>query len=234
MGHFALVAATLVVCVGVAMGANCNAATNTCDILNLGCCDKNFRTALNFSTSLCDGGSVFADPECFRQHIEQLYIDGGIQGVITVCDSFNLFKDCLGDSIVSCLTADYYLQNGYSREVAEQTQTLYAHLQFACGAGFESFIHNENCLPSTWDANRQHINQCRDQFIANGINGHCYALTDFLDCVKLPFEQACSIEATWWMCEYSRVTAHLFFPECRGSCLVNNLSTKKLSALKQH
>ena len=42
---------------------------------------------------------------------------------------------------------------------------------------------------------------------------------NFLNCVQRPFVQGCTRESSWWMCEYTRVTAQVFYPECRGKCL---------------
>jgi|UniRef100_A0AC35FT11 hypothetical protein len=205
------------------------AQNSSCDMSTLACCDKNFRTSLNILNQ-CENSGTFADPFCYRRIIETMYAEGGIQGLLKVCSAFHLFKDCLGDMMVDCMTYPYFIVLGYPRDLAFRTQVLYAQLQFACGAGMDSFIYNENCMPKTWNSSIPALEACRNEFALSEPNDRCYAMTNFLDCVQLPFQQGCTLESSWWMCEYTRVTAQIFYPECRGKCLINNVNFQKAAA----
>uniref|UniRef100_A0AC34PUN6 Uncharacterized protein n=1 Tax=Panagrolaimus sp. JU765 TaxID=591449 RepID=A0AC34PUN6_9BILA len=216
---FSWALSALIFCLAVAqcLGQDCPAPQNeTCDASVLACCDKNFRANLKFDSSVCEGNPVYTDPFCYRRAIENLYITDNI---LAVCDSYNLFKDCLGISMHSCMTYPWYLYHGYSTFIAHRNQILYSHLQFACGAGLQSFMSND-CFGQTWNNSRSALEQCRVNFDSDYAQGGCYAAGNLLSCVQRPF-LACSNEAAWWMCEYSRVTSHIFFPQCRGSCITN-------------
>ncbi|KAE9556025.1 hypothetical protein FO519_000771 [Halicephalobus sp. NKZ332] len=198
----------------------------TCDISLLSCCDKNLRSYLNFTSAICEGSSTFADPLCYRRAIENLYANGGVNGLLNVCDAYNLFKDCLDISMVSCMTNSFYILNGYGSFIASRVEILYGQLQFSCGAGIQSFLSNEDCFPSTWKNNMPALEKCRVDLDNEYSQDRCLANSNFLGCVQVPFQQGCSKESAWWMCEYSRTAAHIFFPECRGSCLMNNQVAK--------
>lgn len=82
--------AVVIICISLAPSYcqnDCPAPQNaTCDISTLSCCDKNFRTFLNFTSSICGGSAVFADPYCYRLAFENLYVTKGNDGLLAVCE----------------------------------------------------------------------------------------------------------------------------------------------------
>lgn len=83
--------AVLIICISLNSGygqqASCSPPQNeTCDISTLGCCDKNFRNALNFTSSVCGGSATFADPVCYRRAIENFFVTQGNSGLLAVCE----------------------------------------------------------------------------------------------------------------------------------------------------
>jgi hypothetical protein len=68
---------------------------------------------------------------------------------------------------MSCTHKKWYIENGWSPHDSNKIEALYSSLSFACGAGMEIFIRNEECMVSTYEKNSRDLFQCSTAFTAN-------------------------------------------------------------------
>ncbi|KAH7721906.1 Protein Y34B4A.5 [Aphelenchoides avenae] len=199
----------------------CTAPTQpTCDKNILSCCDANFRKALSLDTK-CSGQPVYQSPRCMQQEIEQIFFGKGSDGVLSVCNSFNELRDCLGISTRSCTTYPWYMLNGYEPFIAQFTQSTYTRLLFQCGSGLDAFLQNEQCILKAYANNSQKLEDCDTQFgrdIFEDPKDACSYVSDYTGCYDKVFSDNCGIEAGWWGCEFTRLVSDSFFPVCSNTC----------------
>ncbi|CAI5454577.1 unnamed protein product [Caenorhabditis angaria] len=199
--------------------ADCPVATsNKCDNDLFKCCGLQLHDNLQLSNCF---GILAYEPECHRQEIENLYANG-TTGLMTVCDSFNKYYECLGDAREDCTSIGYHVQAGLRLSDAVNVVSMYKQFGFACGAGFEGFSNNDACMGHIFTSKADRIKACRNQFQNNIIvdnANHCAHLEEYTGCFTAVFEQSgCNTESTWWGCEYARQSGRVILHDCNLQC----------------
>ncbi|VDD86386.1 unnamed protein product [Enterobius vermicularis] len=210
-------------------GTNCTSSL-------LGCCDRSFRQALGID-SKCNSAAIYDDPDCMRYAIEALYSSASVDEIFKVCSEFYNFKTCLGRTFRTCTSARWLIINGKPYTKAELYATIFAQYNFACGAGLDTFVTYDTCMSGILGTNSTVLKRCRDEFyinIQNSPDAKCLFLDQLTACYEKPFLDNCGVEAGWWGCEYERIGASLFLPECSPKCVAyQGISGRGRQAVKK-
>uniref|UniRef100_A0A1I7T7A6 DUF19 domain-containing protein n=1 Tax=Caenorhabditis tropicalis TaxID=1561998 RepID=A0A1I7T7A6_9PELO len=184
----------------------------------LQCCGLQLKSDLGLAN--CYGILAF-EPECHRQEIENMYING-TSGLLKVCDAFNHYYECLGPARRDCTSINYHVKAGLRLGDAVQVVAMYKQFGFACGAGFEGFSNNDACMSQIFSTKQTQINNCRAKF-ANNILGdyknHCMYFEQYTGCFNALFDHSlCNVESSWWGCEYARQSGRVVLHDCNLQC----------------
>ncbi|CAP33103.1 Protein CBG14645 [Caenorhabditis briggsae] len=146
----------------------CTPSTNgMCNPDLLQCCGLQLKSDLGLSN--CYGILAF-EPECHRQEIENMYING-ISGLMKVCDSFNKYYECLGSARRDCTSISYHVKAGLRLPDAVKVVSMYKQFGFACGAGFEGFANNDACMSQIFATKQTQINSTLNN--TPDVSTHC-------------------------------------------------------------
>uniref|UniRef100_A0A914BWA6 Uncharacterized protein n=1 Tax=Acrobeloides nanus TaxID=290746 RepID=A0A914BWA6_9BILA len=205
--------------------AQCPKPTNTtCSRPILDCCESNFRTALGFNSSICGGAHLYDNITCYRGAVENIYFGAGGSGTLLVCDAYNTFLGCLDQSIRSCTSYGWYMEQGIQYDL--YSTIFYQQLMYQCGAGLEFFLNNGPCLNSAYFNNIPALEQCRSDFIKRISTNPpptspdvCFISDTFVNCWAKPFYLTCGDGGSWWGCEYARKSTHVLYPVCDTRCM---------------
>jgi len=183
------------------------------------CCDAIFQKAIG-SDTVCKGPTS-KDPDCIQTALDIAFYGYGSEGVFTVCNAFSDLRMCLDRTFQSCTTKGWYIVNGWELNTANTIEGLYGSLGFACGAGMDSFLKNEQCLVDAFENNFSQLNTCGRDFNKNtkrDIANACRYSKEFCGCYKYVFGSSCNVESAWWSCERVRSYANGFVPYCNIDC----------------
>ncbi|CCD70395.1 DUF19 domain-containing protein [Caenorhabditis elegans] len=211
----------LIAVLAIAPTAFCACApstTGTCTPDLLQCCGLQLKSDLGLSN--CYGILAF-EPECHRQEIENMYING-ISGLFKVCDAFNKYYECLGPARRDCTSISYHVKAGLRLGDAVQVVSMYKQFGFACGAGFEGFSNNDVCMSNIFSTKQTQISDCRATFAKNLLadyKNHCMYFEQYTGCFNALFDHSsCNSESSWWGCEYARQAGRAVLHDCSLQC----------------
>ncbi|CAD5220286.1 unnamed protein product [Bursaphelenchus okinawaensis] len=206
----------------VVYGSECQAPQNsTCDLEVYKCCDQRFREHVGIGEDVCAGETV-DHPYCMQQALNLALYTHGRHGISKVSSAYNDFRDCLGQTLRSCTTAEFYLKNRHGFWESKGIQALYAGLNFICGPGLETLLVNEPCILKTYRTHFAELHQCTVQFennVRRDIKDACTYERELTGCYELTFRKECSAEVAWWSCEHQRSYASGFLPHCDSQCV---------------
>uniref|UniRef100_A0A915E3I9 Uncharacterized protein n=1 Tax=Ditylenchus dipsaci TaxID=166011 RepID=A0A915E3I9_9BILA len=187
-------------------------SSDTCDLKILECCDENFRENLQIADK-CDGHPIYKNASCAMNQLQNF--TAGLHNVYSVCSEFNLFRDCLGQSMRSCTEYGWYLKNQYPLMDAKLNQGMFTRLIFQCGAGLDAFLNNNKCMIDTIINNYLQIRSCDQEFNRNvevsRSDRACTYVNEVKGCYEAPLLASCGVEAGWWGCEIKRLVTSVTF-----------------------
>jgi len=194
----------------------CLSADAACDPVRLNSCQTDFQTLTGIDLRL--------NWREVRRRVEDSYGGANDTNYRKVCRGFSEFGMCMRENYYQCLNVPYLVQNvSDTLQDAYQTLAIYLQQHFVCGAGFNVFLKNEACFLNIWGTMRQRLDFCRedyDQLVINNLGNQngafCFFGNQMRDCFENVFNTGCqgSIDALWWICEYSRVDVITQFPFC--------------------
>ncbi|KAI6233981.1 hypothetical protein M3Y99_00851400 [Aphelenchoides fujianensis] len=196
--------------------ADCpEAQTDQCDDGVLKCCDSAFQTSLQFSCP--NGKASYEAPDCFLNEFDPIYFNSS-QGALQFCDAYNEFRYCLEPSTLSCSSFDYFVQR-YPLTQAQEAVGLYKRMDFQCGAGLDSFLHNADQTMAIFAENQDQFNYCVTRFLTSSRTNpskNCQYLKDYAGCVQFIFADL--PEMSWFFCEAARAFGSVYAASCDVTC----------------
>ncbi|KAF1747926.1 hypothetical protein GCK72_024392 [Caenorhabditis remanei] len=199
-------------------GACTPSTTGTCTPDLLQCCGLQLKADMGLAN--CYGILAF-EPECHRQEIENMYING-TSGLLKVCNAFNNYYECLGPARRDCTSISYHVKAGLRLSDAVQVVSMYKQFGFACGAGFEGFSNNDACMSQIFSTKQTQITACRTKFANNILadyKNHCMYFQQYTGCFNALFDHSlCNSESSWWGCEYARQSGRVVLHDCNLQC----------------
>jgi len=192
-----------------------------CTVTDAFNCQRDFTDELNITATQ----NAWLDPETFRRDVERFYQRGGIDGLRRVCRAFRNYKNCLGPQYAACTSVVAYVQVVKLQPAWEYVK-IFGQFHFICGAGFNTYLNNDDCMSTAWRVNFTRLENCRHQFDASVLNdapNACYYAQQEILCYEAPFQQSCGFTArgpTWWACEYARFSSVQQYPQCGLRCTI--------------
>jgi hypothetical protein len=215
-----IILAAFIVIVAYASSVNAQSNPFTCNTTLFDQCMTTFSTSLNLSSA-----KPYEDPRQFRFQIERYYQSGSFNGFLFFCRTFRQFKSCLGPEYINCMSVPHFAISGKaSLQGAYDFVSVFSQQHFTCGAGFDVYLRNEDCLSSTWATHRFHFDNCYKnyyQLIDGQTEAGCTAGRMLSECFESEFVENCSAQRTdvvWWGCEYGRTLMITQFPQCTQDC----------------
>ncbi|CAP33105.2 Protein CBG14647 [Caenorhabditis briggsae] len=167
----------------------CTPSTNgMCNPDLLQCCGLQLKSDLGLSN--CYGILAF-EPECHRQEIENMYING-ISGLMKVCDDAVKVVSMYKQFGFAC-GAGF---EGFANNDACMSQ-IFATKQTQINSCRAKFANN----------------------ILADYKNHCMYFEQYTGCFNALFDHSsCNAESTWWGCEYARQSGRVVLHDCNLQC----------------
>jgi hypothetical protein len=220
-----IILAAFIVIVAYASSANAQNNPFTCNTTLFDQCMTTFSTSLNLSSN-----RPYDDPRQFRFQIERYYQNGTFNSFFGFCRIFRAFKTCLGPEYINCMNVAHFAISGKSSlQGAYDFVSVFSQQHFACGAGFDTYVRNEDCLASTWLNHRFHFDECYRSYyelIDGQTQAGCNAGRILSECFEYEFAESCTSARTdvaWWGCEYGRTLMITQFPQCDRTCTTRRI-----------
>lgn len=184
-------------------------------------CQRKFNDYLGLNET-----QPWHNPEAFRQVTENFYQHGSITGLRKVCRGFREFKSCLGDSYSSCISVPWFVMSSVQVQSAYEFVKIFMQFHFICGAGFNTYMNNDDCMSNTWSVSKLRLDECRHKFdsqVKVDPQNACRYAPNFINCFETEFVSGCGNarrDTEWWACEYTRINIFTQFPQCSIRCAI--------------
>uniref|UniRef100_A0A0N4ZIU9 Secreted protein n=1 Tax=Parastrongyloides trichosuri TaxID=131310 RepID=A0A0N4ZIU9_PARTI len=172
-------------------------------------------------------------PELLRNTVESQYVLNQYYGLRDVCLALKAYKSAFPwdqQTYAYCFDAARLIvdDNGQSTGVtvlqAKNYVGFISAVEYACGAGYNLFANQAQCISSAFSNQNTTIQNCRTAFV-NQISADPNNLCDYtynLDICYLMAFQECGLEGQFFGCEYSRNAISASYQQCQNNmCFVN-------------
>ncbi|CAB3406204.1 unnamed protein product [Caenorhabditis bovis] len=206
------------------------AATVSCQ--DLSCVDAKFQ-GCQYTLAQQIGLNDTVSAQLFKDYTIMynyfLYMWGKTPGstvdMLTVCNGLETFNLCMHGN-KGCLDVSNLIKKTDINDAYGVDATYKTYLQFNCGPGINTLLHEGLTCPQRVIQNKQNVLQaCVKTYelnVANDAKKGCKYGQDLMNCWSAPFAVApCRREegiATWWACEANRVFVKSTFPSCQNTC----------------